>query len=445
MFKTYVLNDCIDKSIEKSEKILKSAVDKGAVKARIISSRGSKTHKTRLIRLKTFDQDELISMKAQLLKKYGSNDPDSIQLEIAPLTIVGFKFTELPTNLDEAFNSAAGILKKKKNATKVKVSVRIGNNVEDSSEIYLRKYDQEKLTSLRTEIIAKFNNSKSFDQILLLTSNIGERIIKCPNCQKEMQSNNLSRHLKGCVTGNFCPICQREVLDGIKEHVASCNRVFYSCRVCGESFSTGSKRAAHEKHCQVASSSTVKKNTTPKIDNSVTAIAGTFRVTTIIPKIESTDYEGVLEDEIQHICDILKLYLEMETGLKCYISMELKMSRINDSESKKLVTFQSSSLTILKGESIQEVVMKHAIILVEKIEMYLKNGSGWLVNKIEVIKLMTSKYNPMGGSYIKVPKSIRNKKSLLNITNKDNKCFLWCCLADLHPEIRDHRSAKTMV
>ena len=76
MFKTYVLNDSIDRSIVKSEKILKSSVEKGAVKARIISSRGSKTHKTRLIRLKTFDRDEVFSMKSQLLKKYGSNEPD---------------------------------------------------------------------------------------------------------------------------------------------------------------------------------------------------------------------------------------------------------------------------------------------------------------------------------------------------------------------------------
>ena len=152
---------------------------------------------------------------------------------------MGFKFTELPTNLDSAFNSAAEILRKKKQATKVKVSVRIGNNVEDSSEIYLRKFDKEKLNSLRTEIIVKFNNSKSFDQILLLTSHIGERFIRCPNCQKEMQSNHLSRHLKGCVTGKFCPICQREVLEGIKEHVAACNRVFISAEFVVSHFQQG--------------------------------------------------------------------------------------------------------------------------------------------------------------------------------------------------------------
>ena len=37
-----------------------------------------------------------------------------------------------------------------------------------------------------------------------------------------------------------------------------------------------------------------------------------------------------------------------------------------------------------------------------------------------------SKFNPFrGGSYIKLPDFIKNKKAVLNIENNDNKCHMW--------------------
>ena len=39
-----------------------------------------------------------------------------------------------------------------------------------------------------------------------------------------------------------------------------------------------------------------------------------------------------------------------------------------------------------------------------------------------------------GSSYIQLPDWIMRKKALLNIKNKDNKCFLWCVLRYLHPK-----------
>ena len=43
-------------------------------------------------------------------------------------------------------------------------------------------------------------------------------------------------------------------------------------------------------------------------------------------------------------------------------------------------------------------------------------------------------YNPTkGSSYIPLPDWISNKKAIVNIQNKDEKCFLWCILRYLHP------------
>ena len=39
-----------------------------------------------------------------------------------------------------------------------------------------------------------------------------------------------------------------------------------------------------------------------------------------------------------------------------------------------------------------------------------------------------------GSSYIPLPDWISNKKAIINIKNRDQKCFLWCILRYLNPK-----------
>ena len=62
-----------------------------------------------------------------------------------------------------------------------------------------------------------------------------------------------------------------------------------------------------------------------------------------------------------------------------------------------------------------------------------------------------SAYSPLiGSTYVELPDELKNsRKSLINIKNDDNKCFLWCHIRHLnsvkiHPE-RITRKDKVMV
>ena len=57
------------------------------------------------------------------------------------------------------------------------------------------------------------------------------------------------------------------------------------------------------------------------------------------------------------------------------------------------------------------------------------------------LEIHTAEFNPMNGSsYIPLPDWITNKKAIVNIQNKDEKCFLWCILRYLHPvDEKDNR------
>ena len=57
------------------------------------------------------------------------------------------------------------------------------------------------------------------------------------------------------------------------------------------------------------------------------------------------------------------------------------------------------------------------------------------------LEIHTAEFNPMNGSsYILLPDWITNKKAIVNIQNKDEKCFLWCILRYLYPvDEKDNR------
>ena len=71
-----------------------------------------------------------------------------------------------------------------------------------------------------------------------------------------------------------------------------------------------------------------------------------------------------------------------------------------------------------------------------RIDCWINNeGSGWIVESIESQYINISTYRPLLlNSYIDLPIELRSpKKGLINIKNKDQKCFLWCHVRDINP------------
>ena len=60
----------------------------------------------------------------------------------------------------------------------------------------------------------------------------------------------------------------------------------------------------------------------------------------------------------------------------------------------------------------------------EKFWKYMGEQLGWVLGEIRAINLNVARYNPKrGASYINTPSAIAVKKAVLNIQNKDLKCF----------------------
>ena len=73
--------------------------------------------------------------------------------------------------------------------------------------------------------------------------------------------------------------------------------------------------------------------------------------------------------------------------------------------------------------------------ILEKIATYLATKSDVRFHSVIKFELHTVTYKPLRGeTWIPLPKELADKKAIINMQNKDNKCFLWCVLRALNPD-----------
>ena len=100
--------------------------------------------------------------------------------------------------------------------------------------------------------------------------------------------------------------------------------------------------------------------------------------------------------------------------------------------------FNSGTYKNLESLDVEKLIKECKERIIEKIEEYQTNGSGWSFDEVIQLEIHTVEFNPnKGSSYIPLPDWISNKKAIVNIQNKDEKCFLWCILRYLYPRGRD--------
>lgn len=103
--------------------------------------------------------------------------------------------------------------------------------------------------------------------------------------------------------------------------------------------------------------------------------------------------------------------------------------------------FETKQVTLLKS-SVSKVTSVFEDQLMssfrEELENVVTRGSGWTIDSIELLQLNIAKYEPLkGSSYLPLPEFIAKKKAIINVQNKDDKCFMWSVLAKLHPAQKD--------
>ena len=111
-----------------------------------------------------------------------------------------------------------------------------------------------------------------------------------------------------------------------------------------------------------------------------------------------------------------------------------RLSTLGETEIKP-ADFHSDIWVNLDGTDEREFYDRMVERIIEKMATFQSMGSGWRLYNIIQLELHIVRYNPLRGeTWIPLPKELANKKAIINVKNKDNKCFLWCVLRALNPK-----------
>ena len=97
--------------------------------------------------------------------------------------------------------------------------------------------------------------------------------------------------------------------------------------------------------------------------------------------------------------------------------------------------FHSDIHINLDGTDEDEIYSIMTEKILEKMATFQSMGSGWRLHSVIKLELHTVRYNPLRGeTWLPLPKELANKNAIINIKDKDNKCFLSCVLRALNPK-----------
>ena len=122
-------------------------------------------------------------------------------------------------------------------------------------------------------------------------------------------------------------------------------------------------------------------------------------------------------------------------AVKMYINMQMTMIRKDQYGIKERGTFyfQGSTRLLLRASQIPEMLQSSTEKIVQSFDEFLRDGSGWILESIDYLRLYTAEYAPMRGkSYISTPISIKGKHAIVNIHNEDERCFEYAIIASQH-------------
>ena len=107
--------------------------------------------------------------------------------------------------------------------------------------------------------------------------------------------------------------------------------------------------------------------------------------------------------------------------------------------------FSTSNYKNLKSTNIEKLLKKGFGKILKDVEEFNLNSSNWVFKEVLRLEVHTVEYNPIkGSSYIDLPQWIKNKQAIINIKNRDDKCFIWSILRYLYPKEKDAQYLKDL-
>ncbi|KAK3093489.1 hypothetical protein FSP39_016361 [Pinctada imbricata] len=134
--------------------------------------------------------------------------------------------------------------------------------------------------------------------------------------------------------------------------------------------------------------------------------------------------------------DILDRRRQERRNIKFYLNTRVKMVRNIEleGESETVPHFRSKTKIALRDENLDHDLNSAFQQMSNSMEEFINKGSDWKFDEVTSMEVVTVPYGPLGGSsYLPLPPKFQGIRSIVNVKNNDQKCFLWSVIAACHP------------
>ena len=168
-----------------------------------------------------------------------------------------------------------------------------------------------------------------------------------------------------------------------------------------------------------------------------------FRLSQAVPKRFLKAYTHIPEKAMGTVSLFGRIFpalVALLTGELSYhqykVSLVMKVEMTKGGGKTKVQTpyFASKPYTILSQHDIENAIAKAQSAIETNIDKWTKEGSGWVVDRVETMYVNIAKYQPLtGSSYMELSDTLKSKKAIINVKNDDQKCLMWSLLSARHP------------
>ena len=251
----------------------------------------------------------------------------------------------------------------------------------------------------------------------------------CSQCDKVfLHRPNLIRHQSTHEAKLWtCHICHKAFnrKDSLSRHIKNHSQPMFNCNHQNDAY--------QQHHIQEGRG----EESTRKCSEE--ALGGSFKVVTI-PITPSYQYNPLML--LKHKYEDIKNKINTVTNqssIKWYLSLQVQFSKPKGEITEQVSPrFRGNCQIFLKSADIEESLQDSIKKIHSSFIVYQRQGSYWTLDKVLKIKIHLVKYKPLkGSSYIPLPIKLRSKHAIVNVQNRDKKCFMWSMLAALHPTDRN--------
>ena len=270
--------------------------------------------------------------------------------------------------------------------------------------------------------------------MFLFSHKMSSELLTCSYCSSTFNDeNNLLYHMQNVHRDRYehkCPHCLYATHNMV-EFSKHCREIHQGCNIePDDDLITDTLNKETNPSFQI-SNARVKYNRKNKFDRS-------------IYRVKAWKYKGVndfhfaMNNMREKIKDNLREFINLDKSIpsvKYQICTYVEFARLSNIEEKtytKTIAFFNSHLQVLFNlEGNFSTTYDQAVNKIwNSMDKYIKNGSGWIFRKINIIRLNIYRYQPFrGSSYIPTPDWVKFKRCIINIKNTDMECFKWCVLA----------------